>query len=75
MKTWEYKRVLIPNTPAKLHLTQKGLQNEVNDAVEQVMNELGAQGWELVGMASHMQPLKGLAAGLVCIFKRPIGES
>jgi hypothetical protein len=62
MQQWEYKTETI-----KL-MTSKGFSTQVTDTVEidRILNELGANGWEMISFDDHLSPLEVLA-----VFKRP----
>jgi hypothetical protein len=48
-------------------------------AVEQRLNDLGKEGWELFSTSTHVEPMAGGAAGgmaiMVCTLKRQLTDS
>jgi len=48
-----------------------------NQLTEATLNELGAEGWELVGVTSHTETIRIAGASapgdtvVICVFKRP----
>ncbi len=43
-----------------------------NQLTESTLNQLGSEGWEMVGLSSHINdsPIYGSIIEIVCIFKR-----
>ena len=63
MKYFEYRTILV---------SVKGIFNRKMDTsrIDRELNELGAQGWELVASKSSMPGWGNAGEGIVCIFKR-----
>jgi Domain of unknown function (DUF4177) len=61
MQQWEYRTETIK-------LTIKGFSTEITNTVEidRILNELGANGWEMISFDDHLSSLEVLA-----VFKRP----
>ncbi|MGH1493129.1 MAG: DUF4177 domain-containing protein [Acidimicrobiales bacterium] len=62
MNRWEY---------LTLNLETKRLSSKIKDSANEELNELGAQGWELVSVFDT-NDRSGRSVDVVGIFKRPV---
>jgi hypothetical protein len=68
---WEYETLLIGNdkltiAPALARVATAGPRPWPATGFEEALNELGREGWELVGIT-------GIGAHTLAVFKRPLG--
>jgi len=71
MTTWEHKVEFISLMQTSSLQSQAKISDAAYDRVQTKCSEMGAQGWELVSLASMATTAGASATHIVAAFKRP----